>query len=200
MRGVRSADERTREPLATHQHRPPVDQWPYPLFEKPRKTLWPGSVNQPFGEGRKQFTAIAKFGEHNLAALHRQWARSIAVIGAVRGLSGENAQQILRHDRRLLAGRRGGLGVRCGAGVAEPENIRETSMLQRVLVDIQPALSAKGLERTKSGASCGGQTWIMSKLRSMVSFLSSLVTSNQAFFAGPSIFTRRLLNAPRHIS
>jgi hypothetical protein len=168
MRGVRSADERTREPLAAHQHRAPVDQWPYPLFEKLRKTLWPRSVDQPFGEGRKQFSAIAPPSMGTIHSRHRC-------------------------DRRLLAGCRGGLGVRCGAGVAEPENTRETSMLQRVLVDIQPALSAKGLERTKSGASCGGQTWIMSKLRSMVSFLSSLVTSNQAFFAGPSIFTRRLL-------
>ena len=93
----------------------------------------PRAVYQPFGEGREQFAAIAKFGERDLAALHRQWARSISVIGGVRGLPGKNAQHILRHDRCLLAGRRGGLGVRCGAGVAEPENIGETRVLLRCL-------------------------------------------------------------------
>ena len=43
----------------------------------------------------------------------------------------------------------------------------------------------------KSGADCGGQTWIMSNSTSMVSgSVSGFETLNQAFFAGPSIAVR----------
>jgi hypothetical protein len=43
----------------------------------------------------------------------------------------------------------------------------------------------------KSGAVCGGQTWIMSNSTSTVcGSVSGSFTSNQAFFAGPSTATR----------
>jgi hypothetical protein len=53
-----------------------------------------------------------------------------------------------------------------GAFITSPrlQMFVEALVLQRVLVDIDPAgLVRQGLWRTKSGAVCGGQTWIMSK-------------------------------------
>ncbi|MEQ8193008.1 MAG: hypothetical protein RIB59_00825 [Rhodospirillales bacterium] len=50
----------------------------------------------------------------------------------------------------------------------------------------QPAESASGLCRTKSGAHCGGTTWIMSNdLSSRRIEPSFCVTSNQAFVPAP---------------
>ena len=53
-------DAGTRVPFAALQHRLPVDWRQDYLLEQPRKALRPRAVDQPFGEGREQFAAIAK--------------------------------------------------------------------------------------------------------------------------------------------
>jgi hypothetical protein len=64
---------------------------------------------------------------------------------------------------------------------------------QRVLVDIDPAggVGQRADTRMKSGAVCGGTTWIMSKdLDVSRVFCRASVFVNQAFFAGPSMRVR----------
>src|SRR3546814_1369636 len=73
-----------RHPFAPLEHAVPVNQRQRLGFEHPAELLRLGAVDQPFGETRQQFSAIAELGEHDLAALDGQRARTIAVIDRLR--------------------------------------------------------------------------------------------------------------------
>src|SRR3546814_2305751 len=56
----------------------------------------------------------------------------------------EFGQRIDRNDRRLLARGGHGLGIGCGTGIADTEDIRVAHMLERELVDIDEASVSVG--------------------------------------------------------
>src|SRR6267142_3429328 len=110
---------RRGKPFPPLEHPLPIDQWQDSLFEQPGQTRRAGAIDDPFGESRKELSAVTELREDNAPAFDGQWTRSVAVINGSRLPGTEDGEDILCDDRSLLPGGGGGLGVRRGTDVAE---------------------------------------------------------------------------------
>src|ERR1700736_2964265 len=100
-------DMRRGKPFPAPEHPVPIDCWQDSLLEQPGQTRRAGAIDDPFGESRKEFSAVTELREDNAPAFDRQWTRSVAVINGSRLLGVDDVKNVLRYARRLLAGRRG---------------------------------------------------------------------------------------------
>src|ERR1700731_4937901 len=78
------------EPFPALEHPLPIDEWQDPLFEQPGQTRRAGAIDDPFGESRKEFSAVTELREDNAPAFDRQWTCSVAVINGPRLLGIED--------------------------------------------------------------------------------------------------------------
>src|SRR6202040_2418373 len=129
---------RRSKPFPALEHPLPIDEWQDSLFEQPGQTRRAGAIDDPFGESRKEFSAVTELREDNAPAFDRQGTRSVAVINGSTLLGIEDGEGVLRHDRSLLPGGGRGLRVRRGTNVAEREDILKPRVPQRLMVDVDP--------------------------------------------------------------
>src|SRR6202045_5470511 len=83
------------EPFPALEHSLPIDEWQDSLFEQPGQTRRAGAIDDPFGESRKELSAVTEFREGNAPAFDRQWTRSVAVINGSRRLGIEDGEAVL---------------------------------------------------------------------------------------------------------
>src|ERR1700688_4148232 len=90
---------------------------------------------------RDALPAVAEFRHHDLAALDGQRTGAITIIDRRRIHldAAEIAQEVLRHDRRLLANRGRRLGVRSAHRIAETVDVWIALVAQRLLINLDPA-------------------------------------------------------------
>ena len=62
---------RRGKPFPALEHPVPIDWWQDSLFEQPGQTRRAGAIDDPFGESRKEFSAVTELGEDNAPALDR---------------------------------------------------------------------------------------------------------------------------------
>jgi hypothetical protein len=62
---------RRGKPFPALEHPVPIDRWRDSLFEQPCQTRRAGAIDDPFGESRKEFSAVTELGEDNAPALDR---------------------------------------------------------------------------------------------------------------------------------
>ena len=53
------------KPFPALEHPLPIDEWQDPLFEQPGQTRRAGAIDDPFGESRKEFSAVTELREDN---------------------------------------------------------------------------------------------------------------------------------------
>ncbi|RMN37933.1 hypothetical protein ALQ60_102022 [Pseudomonas syringae pv. papulans] len=127
------------QPFTALEHAMPVQRGQHSRFQPPGQSGRLATLQQPARKARRDLAAIGEFGQHNAAFLDRQRARAITVIHSGFTPTTQRDQHVVGHHRRLLACRRGGLGVAGIGDIAQAMHIGELAVLQRGRVHVHPA-------------------------------------------------------------